>query len=58
MTPNAIKKFKNCSEEDGDPNNVLLVAKLESPTISFGIRKKMNVIKNKLKIIQRVFNII
>ena len=44
----AVKIFKKRWAELGDPSKLLLFAKLESPTFSCGIRKKIITIKKKL----------
>lgn len=49
--------FKDLCAELGDPNKSLLFAKLESPILSWGIRKKMITIKKTLTINHICFNI-
>jgi hypothetical protein len=46
--PKAVKIFKNRCAELGEPNKLLLFAKLVNPTFSCGIRKKIIKIKNRL----------
>ena len=46
--PKAVKIFKNRCAELGEPNKLLLVAKLANPALSCGIRKKIIIIKNRL----------
>ena len=46
--PKAVKIFKNRCAELGEPNKLLLVAKLANPTFSCGIRKKIMTIKKRL----------
>lgn len=53
----AVKIFKNRLAELGDPNKVLFVVKLVSPTFSSGIRKKIIMIKKILINAPRTFNI-
>jgi len=43
--PRAVKIFKDLSADVGDPKKSLFVAKLPNPTLSFGIRKKIIIIK-------------
>ena len=52
-----VKIFKKRFAELGEPNKLLLVAKLERPTFSCGIRKKMITIRNKLTKVPSNFNI-
>ena len=48
--------FKNCRLERGEPNTFFVV-RLDSPTFSSGIRKKMIAIKRKLISVAVSFNI-
>ena len=54
--PMNVKIFKKRRAERGDPNKLLLVAKLTRPTFSCGIRKKIIIIKKRLIQIPSVFN--
>lgn len=55
--PIAIKIFKDRSAELGEPNKLLFVAKLDNPTFSCGIRKKITMINKILRINPIDFNI-
>ena len=57
MIPTAVKIFKNLSAELGEPNISLFVAKLDNPTFSCGIRKKIIIISKILTINPISFNI-
>ena len=48
---------KRCAER-GEPNRLLFVAKLESPTFSCGIRKKIIMIRKRFTQIPMSFNIL
>ena len=48
--------FKDFCAELGEPNKSLFVAKLDKPTLSWGIRKKMMAIKKRLIINPNIFN--
>ena len=52
-----VKMFKKRCAELGEPNKLLFVAKLASPTFSCGILKKIIIIKKRLVKIPRSFNI-
>ena len=41
MIPSAVTIFKNRSAELGELNISLFVAKLDNPTLSFGVRKNI-----------------
>ena len=43
--------------EPGEPNKLLLFAKLESPTLSWGIRTRINKMRNRLVKIPSIVNI-
>ena len=49
--PNAVKMFKDCSEELGAPNKLLF-----NPVLSLGTRKKIIVIKKILRAKRNNFN--
>ena len=51
-----MKEFKLCSEEEENLRKLVFVVKLDNPTVSFGNRKKISIIKNKLKIAHKIFN--
>lgn len=55
--PIAVKIFKDFSAELGEPNISLFVAKLDNPTLSRGILRKIITIKNRLMINPNNFNI-
>ena len=55
--PTNVKIFKKRWAERGDPNRLLLVVKLERPTFSWGIRKKIITIKKRLIKIPNIFSI-
>jgi len=55
--PTPVKMFKNRSAELGEPKISLFVAKLDNPTFSWGVRKKIITINKKLIINPISFNI-
>jgi hypothetical protein len=57
MIPDAVKIFKNRSAELGEPNISLFVAKLDNPTFSCGVRKKIIIINKILTENPTSFNI-
>lgn len=48
--PTAVKMFKDRSAELGEPKISVFVAKLDNPTLSFGVRKNIIPINNRLMI--------
>lgn len=55
---NAVKIFKNLSDELGEPNKLLLFAKVDNPTLSLGIRIKIIIINRILIMNPIAFNIL
>ncbi len=55
--PDAVKIFKNRSAELGEPKISLFVAKLDNPTFSCGVRKKIIIINKILTTNPINFNI-
>ena len=49
--------FNDLSAEPGEPNKLLLLAKLAKPELSWGVRKKIIIIKTKLIKNPVIFNI-
>ena len=43
-----VKIFRDLSAEPGEPNRLLLLAKLANPELSLGVRKKIIIINKKL----------
>ena len=56
--PKAVKTFKDFCAELGEPSISLFVAKLAKPTFSWGMRRKIIVIKKMLIIKRNNFNMI
>ena len=56
--PNVVKRFKDRSAELGEPSKSLLLAKLDNPLLSCGIRRKIVIIKKILVINPITFNIL
>ena len=52
-----MKIFKDFSAELGDPKKSLFIAKLDNPTLSFGVRKKITIINKILRKNPLNFNI-
>jgi hypothetical protein len=57
LIPTVVTIFKNRSAELGDPKISLFVAKLDNPTFSCGVRKKIIIINKILTINPISFNI-
>ena len=55
--PIPVKRFKNRSAELGEPNKLLFIAKLDNPTLSWGVRKKITIINKILRQNALNFNI-